>query len=102
MPTPFLETDAGAAAIEAGGGLLGGLISLFGPNPYKKQFKWSEKARAAKISDIQRLMRPTAPWYNIAGNLPAMGNAMNAQVNRGLNLYRGGATGTGPSYPWMK
>jgi hypothetical protein len=92
----FLKSEGGAGAIEAGGGLLSGLISLFGPNPYKQQFKWSEKARAAKIKDIQSLMKPNAPWQNISGNMPQMNSALNSLIGKKAQMYGG------ISYPWMK
>lgn len=98
----FLNTNAGAAAIQGAGGLLNGIIGLFAGDPYKRAFKWSEKARKAKIGDVTSLMKPNAPWVSLTKNLPAMNDAMNAQVNRGMSLYRGGPTGTEPTYPWVK
>lgn len=102
----FWESTGGGAAIEGIGGLASGLISLFGPDPAKKEHKYWEKRKTSKLADIQKLLKPNAPWVNIAQNLPAMNTAMNNQVNRGLSLYRGGATGTeappvAPMYPWM-
>jgi hypothetical protein len=100
--TKVLSGPAGGGIAEVGGGILSGLISAFAGDPYKKAFKWSEKARKAKIGDVTSLMKPNNPWVSLSKNLPAMNDAMNAQVNRGLSLYRGGAAGTEPTYPWVK
>lgn len=99
--TGFWKSNAGAAAVEGMGGLAGALFSLFSPDPYKRAFKWSEKARAAKIADVNSLMKPGAPWFSMAGNMPAVNTALTNQMNRQLGLYSGGASGTEPRYPWM-
>ncbi|MCK7532343.1 MAG: hypothetical protein MZV63_15585 [Marinilabiliales bacterium] len=55
-----------------------------------------------KMGAVKQMLKPNAPWINIAQNLAPMNDVMNNQVMRGMNLYRGGGTGTGVNYPWMQ
>src|SRR5512137_2829134 len=81
-----------AAAIEGASGLLGAALGAFS-DPYKKEYKWWKKKQEKRIGDVGTYMKPKDEWVNIAGNLAAMNANMNNQVNRGLNMYRGGLSG---------
>jgi len=97
---------AQAAGVGLAGDFLGSILGAFS-DPYKKEFKWWKKKKNERINDINTYIKPKSEYVDIAGNLAAMNANMNNQVTRGLNMYRGGTSGTNPNpvsnikYPWM-